>query len=248
MKNYSLKNYTIYKKDVKCNQPDAKFWDEYTREELIIKFLPLVENIARGFSMADQTSGIINIEDAIQEGSIGLIKAVDKWDIDFALSKEDTEKSIKSFFSKRIKGAIRRAIDINRAGMRIPEHKINEIRNAGESDEEKVRMFFNSIFKSIDDDVSNNVYYNIPDSNKEYRVDMLNSFILSIMKTALSHDEYEVLRLGYGLDCDKHKAKKIAKLIGINGTSAHVKISQIKKQAIDSLSKKIKLSQVVDFL
>ena len=68
------------------------------------------------------------------------------------------------------------------------------------------------------------------------------------MKTALSHDEYEVLRLGYGLDCDKHKEKNIAKLIGVNGTSAHVKISQIKKQAIDSLSKKIKLSQVVDFL
>ena len=44
------------------------------------------------------------------------------------LDSADPEKTIKSFLSKRIKGAITRAIDINRGDIRIPEHKLNEIR------------------------------------------------------------------------------------------------------------------------
>ena len=54
--------------------------DEYTREELIIKFLPLVENLARKFSTTQQASGVMSINDLIQEGSYGLIAAVDKLD------------------------------------------------------------------------------------------------------------------------------------------------------------------------
>ena len=247
MKYYNVKNYIRYKQDLEDQPHPKRYWQDYTRDELIIKFLPLVESIARSFATGDQASGIMNIEDIIQEGSIGLIRAVDKWDVDFALSKIDPEKSIKSFFSKRIKGAIRRAIDINRAGMRIPEHKMNEIRNSEDEDQKKVQMFFNSIFKSIDADTTG-AYYNIPDLNKEYRIDMLNSFLLSLMKIVLDHNEYHVLRLSYGLDCNKHSAKEIAFIVGINGTSSHVRISQIKKQAVSKLSEKIKLSQVIDFL
>jgi hypothetical protein len=40
-------------------------------------FWVLVENIARKFSTSDQASGVLSINDLIQEGSIGLIKAVD---------------------------------------------------------------------------------------------------------------------------------------------------------------------------
>jgi DNA-directed RNA polymerase specialized sigma subunit len=53
MKNYNNYNYKRYKNDVKASQPKTKFWDEYTRDELIVKFLPLVENIARKFSTSD---------------------------------------------------------------------------------------------------------------------------------------------------------------------------------------------------
>ncbi len=41
---------------------------------------------------------------------------------------EDMEKTLKSFFSKRIKGSIRRQIDSNRGQMRLPEHVTNSIR------------------------------------------------------------------------------------------------------------------------
>lgn len=80
MKKYNIQNYVRYKEDLKTsiNNLEGKFYDEYTRDELIIKFMPLVENLARKFSTSQQASGILSINDLIQEGNSGLIKAVDK--------------------------------------------------------------------------------------------------------------------------------------------------------------------------
>ena len=50
MKKYNANTYRIYKEDVlnKVNSLDSDLdYDEFTREELITKFLPLVENIAK---------------------------------------------------------------------------------------------------------------------------------------------------------------------------------------------------------
>ena len=128
MKKYNIKNYIRYKEDLKQSYPKYKEYYEYTRNEIIVKFLPLVENVARKFSTADQASGVLDITDLIQLGSIGLVHAVDKLDKERLLESPDQEKTLKSFFSKRIRGAIRRGIDMHRGSMRIPEHKLNEIR------------------------------------------------------------------------------------------------------------------------
>ena len=68
MKKYSIQNYVRYKNDVKAavERLDNKPWEEYDRDELMIKFLPLVENIARKFSTSQQASGVMNILDFIQ--------------------------------------------------------------------------------------------------------------------------------------------------------------------------------------
>jgi len=112
MKKYNIKNYVRYKEDVKACMPDEEFaYFELSRKDLIIKFLPLVENIARKFSTTQQASGVMSILDLISEGSAGLTRAVDKLDWKVLNESDDIEKTLKSFLSKRIKGAIRRAID-----------------------------------------------------------------------------------------------------------------------------------------
>ena len=97
MKQYDNDNYSRYKKDVKASQPKGKFWDEYTKDELIIKFLPLVENIARKFSTSDSASGIMNIQDLMSMGKIGLIQAVNKIVWSTILQSNDSEKTLKSY-------------------------------------------------------------------------------------------------------------------------------------------------------
>ena len=148
MKKYNVKNYIRYKEDIKACMPDDKPYDQYTRKELITKFLPLVENIARKFSTTQQASGVMSILDLLQEGGAGLTKAIDRLDWEVLNKSEDIEKTLKSFLSKRIKGAIRRAVDKNRGDIRIPEHKLNEIRKDNGKDQKMVAMFFNSIFLS----------------------------------------------------------------------------------------------------
>jgi len=83
----------------------------------------------------------------MQDGSLSLIKAIRRIDWVKLEDSDDKEKTLKSFLSKRIKGGIRRAIDMNRGDMRIPEHKLNEIRRNAK-DEKMVAMFFNSMFLS----------------------------------------------------------------------------------------------------
>jgi RNA polymerase sigma factor (sigma-70 family) len=249
MKKYNIQNYIRYKEDLKASMPEDKFYDYYTRDEMIVKFMPLVENLARKFSTTQQASGVLSINDLIQEGNKGLTLAVDKLDWDMLVDSEDIEKTLKSFFSKRIKGAIRRAIDINRGDIKIPEHKLNEIRK-NPNDDKMVSLFFNSIFTSYDVVPSDedNYAYQFPDNSVPYNIDLLNTYLLGLMQEHLTPKQYDVVRLFYGLDCDKHSAKQIADHIGLKVPTATVIVSQIKKEAIDHLIANVDSNQVIDYL
>jgi RNA polymerase sigma factor (sigma-70 family) len=251
MKKYNIQNYIRYKEDVAkvVARLEDKVWDEYTRKELTIKFLPLVENIARKFSTSQQASGVMSIMDMIQSGSLGLVHAVRKLDYEKLKESEDMEKTLKSFFSKRIKGSIRRQIDSNRGSIRIPEHKLNEIRKNFGKDKKMVEMFFNSVFLSIDAHPSDdNMVYQIPDKSEPYNTELLNIYLMGLLRNNLDKNEYEVLRLSYGLNCKKHSATEIAKELNINGSSSYVRVSQLKKQAVDKLIENVDHSQVIDYL
>ena len=249
MKKYNIQNYIRYKEDLKKSMPDDKFYDYYTRDELIIKFMPLVENLARKFSTTQQASGVLSINDLIQEGNSGLIKAVDKLDWLTLSESEDIEKTLKSFLSKRIKGAIRRAIDINRGDVKIPEHKLNQIRK-NPDDDKMVSLFFNSVFSSYDENYNDeeNPIYQIEDKSTPYNINLLNVYLLGLMKEYLNDQQYDVLRLSFGLDCDKMSANNIASHLNINVSTANVRISQIKKEAIDTLIANTDPTQVIDYL
>ena len=251
MKSYNIKNYIRYKNDISQSikrLPNIPL-DDYTRKELTIKFLPLVENIARKFSTTQQASGVMNIMDFIGFGHVGLVQAVKKLDYDKLKESDDVEKTLKSFLSKRIKGGIRRYIDMNRGSIRIPEHKMNEIRKNFGKDKKMVEMFFNSVFLSIDANPSDeDMVYQIPDESEPYNIDMLNKYLKSLCKSHLDDKEYQVIRLSYGLDCEKHSADKIATKLNIEGSSSYVRISQLKKQAVTKLIENVDHSQVLDFL
>ena len=252
MKHYNIQNYIRYKNDLEATlkRVKKKEYHEYTRDELIVVFLPLVENLARKFATSQQASGVMAITDLIQEGALNLIKAVDRIDWETIRISEDKEKTIKSFLSKRIKGGIRREIDKNRGQMRLPEHVINNIRKNFGKDKKAVAMFFNSIFLSIDagtrDD--DDLFLQIEDKSEPYNQEFLNMYLMSLLKSHLNKKEIDVLRLSYGLDCEKHSAKEIAKELGIEGIGAYVRVSQLKKQAVDKLIENVDHSQVLDYL
>ena len=254
MRKYNIANYVRYKEDVKAKLEKVRkpVDGDYTflnDEEITINFLPLVETLARKQSTSDQASGVLSINDLLQEGNLGLCAAVSKLDRDTLKKSDDQEKTLKSFISKRIKGAIRRAVDINRGDIRIPEHKLNEIRR-NPKDEKMVAMFFNSVFSSIDANPNQdeNMAYQVVDKSEPYNIGLLNAYLLQLMKKYLNIQQYEVLRLSFGLDCDKHSANEVAAKLDINVSTAHVRISQIKRDAIQVLIDNVDSSQVLDYL
>ena len=252
MKHYNIQNYIRYKNDLEqtLKRLQRKDWHEYSRDELVTVFMPLVENVARKFATSQQASGVMAITDMIQEGCINLVKAVDRIDWDKIMISDDQEKTLKSFLSKRIKGGIRREIDKNRGQMRLPEHVTNSIRKNFGKDKKSVAMFFNSIFLSIDASTrdDDDLFLQIEDKSEPYNQEFLNIYLTSLLKQHLTNKEFEVLRLSYGLDCDKHSAKQIAEQLKIEGSGAYVRVSQLKKQAVDKLIANVDHSQVIDFL
>jgi len=252
MKKYNVPNYVRYKKDVIACQPDEEIpLNELTEKQLTYKFLPLVENIGRKFATTQQASGVMSINDIIQEGNLNLTKAIRRIDWLRLEESDDQTKTLKSFLSKRIKGGIRRAIDKNRGDIRIPEHKLNEIRKDNGKDHRMVAMFFNSMFLSIDEkpkDDEESMIYQIADKSEPYNIGLLNVYLKGLLNTHLNEKEYEVLRLSYGLDCEKFSANEIARRIGIEGSSAYVRVSELKKQAVDKLIDNVDHSQVLDYL
>ena len=251
MKKYNINTYRLYKEDVKQtikSLPDINY-EQLTRNQLITKFMPLVENIAKKFSTAAQASGTLDILDIIQEGNVGLVKAVDRIDWNVFNLSEDKEKTMKSFLSKRIRGAIRRSIDMYRGDMRIPEHKLNDIRKNFGKDEKMVAMFFNSIFLSTDDTMGDGAsVYEVEDKSEPYNMDLLNAYLSSLLRRHLNSKEYQVLRLSYGLDCEKQSAQSIADTLGLKGSSAFVRVSQLKRQAVDKLINNVDPEQVLDYM
>jgi len=251
MKKYNVQNFVRYKNDVEESLKLASEGKYSERDTIIIENLDTVWSVAFSFSTSDQASGVLSINDLLQAGAEGLILAVDRIDWQLVEESENPDKTIKSFLSKRIRGAIRREIDINRGDMRIPEYKLNQIRKSDGGDKKIVQMFFNSIFSSIDVQYENDdesPLMQIPDTSKKYNIDIINAYLLGLMKANLSEREYDVLRMSYGLDCDKMPAKEIAAKLNIEGVASYVRVSQIKRDAIDTLIQTVDKSQVLDFL
>ena len=252
MKHYNIQNYIRYKKDLEkaIEKLEDKRYDEHSRQELIIRFMPLVENIGRKFATSQQASGVMSIMDILSEGNENLIKAVDRIDWNTLEASDDKEKTLKSFLSKRIKGGIRRAIDKNRGQMRLPEHVTNSIRKSFGKDKKMVAMFFNSIFLSIDSGSrdEDDMFMQIEDKSEPYNQQFLNAYLQGLLKQHLEPKEYEALRLSYGLDCEKHSANEIAEKLGIKGKGAYVRVSQLKTQAVQKLVDNVDHSQVLDYL
>ena len=95
---------------------------------------------------------------------------------------------------------------------------------------------------------NSDMLYQIPDKSEPYNMELLNAYLKGLLKKYLNYKEYQVLRLSYGLDCDKHSAKEIAALLNITGASDYVRVSELKKQAINKLIENVDHSQVLDYL
>ena len=256
MKRYNINNYVIYHKDLQQalgSIPNIGY-EKLNRDDLIVKFMPLTENLARKFASSHQAIGILSINDLIQAGHIGLINAVDKLDWEILELSNNIEQTLKSFLSKRIKGTIRRYINANMGDIKVPEWKINEIRKKVDNPVvntllNKSKSMYIGDFK-VNNEEGSDYEIELPDETEGYNVDLINSYLLALLDKHLTERESDVLRLSFGLDCKKHNAVEICDVFGIEGSykMKGVRISEIKREALDKLINKTNDLQLPDLL
>lgn len=247
MKKYNVKNYVRYKND---RDSSIRINEKRDEQDLVVKYLPLVEQIARRFSTEGKYIGILTINDLIQEGSIGLIRAIRNVDEEILLNSPDPDATLQSFLSKRIKGTIRRAINNYRNNMRIPESEMNRLKKKSKetnSDEEIINQFLQAIFLQLDNINANGESYinNIVDDSDEY---VHNDNLVKMIKIHLNEKEQTVIMQSFGIDCDRKKAKEIALEIGLKGENSQVRVSEIKRAAIIKLCNNLDKNHFIKFM
>jgi hypothetical protein len=71
---------------------------------------------------------------------------------------------------------------------------------------------------------------------------------MSLLTKYLEWPEMFVLSKSYGLDGPKWSAKQIADKLEIKGVSSYVRVSELKKKAVNKLIDNVDHSQVLDYL
>lgn len=237
------------------------------RDKIVSGNLRLVISIAKRY---DRYRDNVSFDDIIQYGNIGLMKAVDMYDISSA-------SSFSCYASKWITHYIKRNILNADHSVKIPEHLIYEnynrliamsdlsmelCRNISDKEAEKylgvpserlasVMMYFAPLI-SLDEVVDTGYIdeeatlggFVLDDSVNVYQsaiVDEYNKYLVEVLATYLTKRELDVLRLSIGLDGINYSFVEIASILGVS----QQRVSQLNKNAIKKLKRIPNIREIV---
>jgi len=240
--------------------------DEKAKQRIINGNLRLVVNIAKRNRFTTSNS-CFNFLDLIQEGNLGLIKAVEKFEI---------EKGFKfsTYATWWIRQAISRSKYDKEGTIRIPVHSAEHLRlikkyyeecyydrgkvptyeevaeHLGMKEEEVVRLLnlslgvvsLDTMIGEEDDTRLIDLLANDENIEEDVAEDLFNSDIRKIMKLYLNPREYKVLDMRYGLsDGIPRTLEEVGKEIGVT----RERIRQIEAKALRKMKARLTRQKVI---
>ena len=209
MKKFNYRAFNQYRYDVSVSRDD------------MTRFYPHVINIANTFPRDSIAIGVLNIEDLIQAGNIGLVEAWNKVDWNRIKKSKNPDGEIWTYLKTRIKFAIRREIDNAGAFIKVPRRDLEQARkNLTHHDKILVNMFpqfFDEEMWIEDDHPWHGILLEELINDELYRVE-------------LNYDNIDILLKFYGIGFEKKSRKELAKEYNKHETNIGVILNRTRKK------------------
>lgn len=223
------------------------------RDKMIVSNLRLVVSVAKKFSFSN-----LSLMDLIQEGTLGLMKAVDRFDVDKGFK-------FSTYATWWIRQSISRSISNHSKTIRVPVHvydmlfKVRKVMkkyfddHGIKPDIETVSIIcgipvstLRLIYLYTDDTISLDIPIgdgnstlndstkdtNNPNPEEWTRINELEEYVLNIIEV-LDDRERIIIKMRFGIDCEEKTLAEIGQTLGIT----RERVRQLEKKGIDKLRK-----------
>lgn len=223
------------------------------RDKMIVSNLRLVVSVAKKFSFSN-----LSLMDLIQEGTLGLMKAVDRFDVDKGFK-------FSTYATWWIRQSISRSISNHSKTIRVPVHvydmlfKVRKVMkkyfddHGIKPDIEQVSIIcgipistLRLIYLYTDDTISLDIPIgdgnstlndstkdtNNPNPEEWTRINELEEYVLNIIEV-LDDRERIIIKMRFGIDCEEKTLAEIGQTLGIT----RERVRQLEKKGIDKLRK-----------
>ena len=195
MKWYNHRAHIQHLKDIKVQ-----------RDTHLGKIIPHVNQIANTFSRDAIAIGVLNLQDLIQAGYLGLLEAWDKVDWTKIDQSTNPDAQLWSFLKKRIRWAIRREIDRYGQHISTPINKLEEARNKYNF-KGLDRVLVNVFPKFFNDEA-----IHVIDPGPYISVQLEEIIEDELYKVERSADNRHILLAFYGIGIDRKNQKELAEI------------------------------------
>ena len=195
------------------------------RETHLGKIIPHVIQIANTFTRESVAIGVLNHQDLIQAGYVGLIEAWERVDWDLINESTNPDGQLWSFLKKRIKFAIRREIDKHGSFITIPRRDLEDARK--KLNWKGIEKVFVNIFpKFFDEELP------VWDNSSWESVQLEELIDDELYKVERNANHRNILLSFYGIGCNQLSQKELAK----NYITTTSNIQNIVKRTRDKLN------------
>ena len=178
-----------------------------SRDDLSL-YYPHIIHIARSYPLNSITIGTLDLNDLVQSGHEGLIRAWDKVDWPRIKASPNPKGELWSFLKKRIRWSIRREIDKHSMHISTPINKLEDSRNKLTKSANYLDKTIVNIFPKFFSNINYEPLYN---EGSSYLSLQLEELIVDELESCVkNYDHIDILLRFYGIGFNKMTTKELA--------------------------------------
>ena len=188
------------------------------------RYYKWVIRLANQYNREYASIGVLDINDLISAGHVGLLQAWNKLDWELITAADEPDAHLWSYLKKRIKWSIRREIDKYSQHIATPINKIEKQRNEASYEDQIFVDLFPQFFDTAFPDLIEEM---VP--WKEIQLgEIMDDILLTYIK---DYKHIQILRFAYGLDCNQLSIKDIANKFDMS----EIGVKKVKARSIEKL-------------